>query len=169
MSCRAVVKVRRTASTVSERGHSQAASMCALPSRSIFACWRMGCSGARMCWALRNDASKAAWSSDLSASVSMAAIAASTVGKRSRRGVGSAGRRLAAVMHWMRMSWGFGRALEAGSSGLGSTRRLTPEKVLSSTVCRSFTATSTLSPGLAGAKRTMGSRSSPRATRRPLK
>ena len=53
--------------------------------------------------------------------------------------------------------------------GLGSMVRRTPEKVLSSTVWRSLTATRILSPGLAGSKRMMGSRSSPRATRRPLK
>ena len=96
---------------------------------------------------------------------------ASTLGSRSLRGVGSAGRRLAAVMALLRgcrRGWG-GRIAPSWVGGWVRCAGVTPEKVLSSTVWRSLTATRILSPGWAGSKRTMGSRSSPSATRRPLK
>ncbi len=148
-------------------GQSQAASMWELPVRSKVACARTGLRArARMCCGLRREASKADWSPASRALRSMAADGLLRLwGGGLARGLGSAGRRLAAVMHWMRMSSGLGR-LGVAKFDLAW---LTPAKVLSSTVWRSLTATRILSPGLAGSKRTMGSRSSPRATRRPLK
>jgi hypothetical protein len=60
------------------------------------------------------------------------------------------------------------------SSGLGrfsgkSIFKVEPLKLFTSTVCSSFTATVTFSPGFALSNNTTGSRSSPMATRRPLK
>ena len=56
------MKVRLTTSMVSLRGQSQAASMWALPVRSMVACERTGWSVVRMSCDLRREASKADWS-----------------------------------------------------------------------------------------------------------
>ena len=163
ISCSAVPNVRFTTSTVSVHGHSHAASICALPVKWNVACCSSGfnaSSFSRDAFRLTSNLFRSCASN---AARSTAWIEMFNVLNFSASPGASEGSNSAAVRNSRRRSSGFGRP-----SGK-SIRSVAPRKLFVSTVCSSFTATVTLSPGLAWSISTIGSRSSPMATRRPLK